>query len=79
MRPASGRLFRCSEAELREVSGLFAKVTAALGFPITLPIPFTPYSRGKAARQQIIQRLQPQIDKYRDGAGSSAGGGLVVT
>jgi hypothetical protein len=66
-----------SEQELREMSGLFAQVTAALGFPLTLPIPGTPHTRGVAARQQIIARLQPQIDKYRAAlAEGGTGGGL---
>jgi hypothetical protein len=65
------------------MSGLFAQVTAALGFPLTLPIPGTPFTRGVAARREIIARLQPQIDKYRaalaqGGTGEAETGGYIL-
>jgi cytochrome P450 len=50
------------------MSSMFAKVTAALGFPIPIELPFTPYGQGMAARREIVKRLTKEIAKYRTAA-----------
>ena len=61
-----------SGAELQEMSSKFAKVTAALGFPIPIDLPFTPYGQGMAARKEIVKCLTKELSNYRAAAGGAA-------